>query len=76
MGRVPPVKPADAIRVFEQLGYAVDRRRGSHIVMKKPGATRPLVVPDHTELAIGTLRSNLRSAGISVDEFLERLRAL
>jgi len=75
VGRVPPVKPADAIRIFEQLGFVVARRKGSHIVMKREGALRPIVVPDHAELAIGTLRSNLRTAGITVDDFLAMLRA-
>ena len=38
--------------------------------MKKPGAARPLVIPDHgKELADGTLRSNLRTAGLTVEEF-------
>ena len=81
--RQPPTKPADAIRAFERLGFVVARRRGSHVMMKKlgvarsrqesPGVARPLVIPEHDELAIGTLRSDLRTAGISVEEFRKLL---
>jgi predicted RNA binding protein YcfA (HicA-like mRNA interferase family) len=43
------------------------RQRGSHVVMRR--GERGCVVPVHRELAIGTLRSILRQAGVSADEF-------
>ena len=47
-------------------------RKGSHIRLKKLASPRNLgvIVPDHKELAQGTLRSILRQAAISFDEFL------
>ncbi|MGH7562885.1 MAG: type II toxin-antitoxin system HicA family toxin [Gemmatimonadota bacterium] len=59
---------------MRKIGYEIDRQRGSHIVLRQQEPPhRRLVVPDHKEVARGTLRAILRSAGISVDDFLELL---
>jgi predicted RNA binding protein YcfA (HicA-like mRNA interferase family) len=46
-------------------------RRGSHVKFAKTASqgTRTAIVPDHREVAIGTLRSILRQAGLTPDEF-------
>ena len=59
----------DAILTFEKLGFHQARKRGSHVVMRR--GDRGCVLPLHKQLAIGTLRSALRQAGVSPDEFME-----
>jgi len=49
-------------------------RRGSHTIMVKEGHIAALSIPDHKEVTKGTLRSLLRSAGLTVGEFLEALQ--
>lgn len=71
MTRLPVVSGRDAIKALAKAGYAFDRQRGSHVVLRQASAPhRRLVVPDHRELATGILRAILRQAGLSVDEFL------
>jgi predicted RNA binding protein YcfA (HicA-like mRNA interferase family) len=41
--------------------------------MVKEGEITTLSIPDHKEVAKGTLRSLIRSAGITVDEFTGQL---
>jgi len=48
-------------------------RAGSHIILVKPGSLYTLSVPDHKELAKGTLRKILRIASLSVEEFTHAL---
>ncbi|MEI6078451.1 MAG: type II toxin-antitoxin system HicA family toxin, partial [Verrucomicrobiota bacterium] len=52
---------------FEKLGFFVDRQRGSYVVLKKitPDGERGCVIPMHREVALGTLRSALKMAGVS-----------
>ena len=70
MGELPVVSGRDVVKALAALGYAVDRQRGSHIVLRQSAAPhRRAVVPDHREVAKGTLRSILREAGLTVDEF-------
>ena len=52
------------------LTWIVARQRGSHIVLVKEDQIASLSVPDHREVAQGTLRSLIRSAGLTVSEFL------
>lgn len=70
MPPVPPLSGQEVVRVFQALGWAVARRRGSHIVMVKENHIATLSIPDHKEVAKGTLRSLIRSAGLTVSEFL------
>ena len=74
MSRLPSISGSQAVRAFQRLGYEVDRQRGSHIILRASRQPyRRLVVPDHKDLAKGTLRALIREAGLSVDEFLDLL---
>jgi len=75
MPRVPKVSGRQAVAAFERVGFEVRRRRGSHIVMVKPGFPETLSVPDHRQLRPGTLRALIRKAGLTVEEFLSLLRS-
>ncbi len=70
MAKLPALSATEVVKAFESLGWSVARRRGSHIVLVKEGEIATLSVPDHREVAKGTLRSLIRQAGITVDEFL------
>ena len=75
MPRVPLVAGSEAVRALQRLGFNVDRQRGSHVVMKKITPTGEIgcVIPMHREVAAGTLRSALKMAGVSIEEFTEAL---
>jgi predicted RNA binding protein YcfA (HicA-like mRNA interferase family) len=70
MPKLPVLSGNEAIKAFQRAGWRVDRRRGSHVVLLKPGHIASLSIPQHKELAPGTLRSILRVAGMSVDELV------
>lgn len=62
------------VAALRKLGYEVDRQRGSHIVLRNVSPPhRRLTVPDHDEVARGTLRAIIRQAGLTVDEFISLL---
>lgn len=70
MARLPVISGRRVVRALETAGYEVDRQRGSHIVLRHSRPPhRRVVVPDHREVARGTLRAILRNAGLSVEEF-------
>jgi predicted RNA binding protein YcfA (HicA-like mRNA interferase family) len=75
MPKLPIVSGAEAVRALQRLGFFVDRQRGSHVVMKKvtPTGERGCVIPMHKEVALGTLRSALKLAGVSPEEFSDAL---
>jgi predicted RNA binding protein YcfA (HicA-like mRNA interferase family) len=71
---LPMVSGKEAVRAFERLGWEVARQRGSHIIMVRAGYPATLSVPDHSEIAKGTLRSLIRAAGSTVAGFEEAAR--
>ena len=70
MATLPSLSGQEVVRVFETFGWSVARQRGSHVVMTKPGEIVTLSIPNHKEVAKGTLRSLIRSANLTVDEFV------
>ncbi len=72
MSRLPVCSGQDAIRAFQKLGYQVDHQTGSHIILRHPQMRR-LTVPNHRELAKGTLRALIREAGLTKEEFVNLL---
>jgi predicted RNA binding protein YcfA (HicA-like mRNA interferase family) len=75
MPKLPIVSGAKTVKALQRLGFFVDRQRGSHVVMKKmtTEGERGRVIPMHKEIALGTLRSALKMAGVSPEEFSDAL---
>jgi predicted RNA binding protein YcfA (HicA-like mRNA interferase family) len=73
MVKLPAVSGAEAVRAFQRAGWRRDRQRGSHVVLVRSGHIASLSVPQHRELAPGTLRALIRASGLSVDQFADLL---
>jgi predicted RNA binding protein YcfA (HicA-like mRNA interferase family) len=73
VGRLGNISGKEAARAFERAGWISMGQVGSHLVMVKPGIRVNLSIPQHKELAVGTLRALIRHAGLTVDEFLKLL---
>ena len=74
MPAVPVLSGKEVIRVFEYFGWRISRQRGSHVVLIKDGEIATLSVPNHKEVARGTLRSLIRAANLTTDEFTNALK--
>jgi predicted RNA binding protein YcfA (HicA-like mRNA interferase family) len=70
MASLPILSGREVVRAFAQDGWQMVRQRGSHMILVKEGNMATLSVPDHREVAKGTLRSLIRSSGLTVDEFV------
>lgn len=69
MGFLPRLSGREVVKIFAQDGWRVIRQRGSHIILVKEDSFSTLSVPDHKEIAKGTLRSLIRTSGLTVEEF-------
>jgi predicted RNA binding protein YcfA (HicA-like mRNA interferase family) len=67
---LPRLSGRDVVKALIRVGYEHDRQRGSHIILRQLAYPhRRMVVPDHKEVAKGTLRSIIRETGLTVGEF-------
>jgi predicted RNA binding protein YcfA (HicA-like mRNA interferase family) len=62
--RLPVVSGREAVRALSRIGYRLDHQTGSHLILRHDDPPhRRLTVPE------GTLRSLIRQAGLTVEEF-------
>ena len=72
--KLPVVSGAEAVKAFRKIDYQFDRRHGSHILLRRSVPPyRRLSIPDHKEMAKGTLRTLIRESGLTVEEFRKLL---
>jgi predicted RNA binding protein YcfA (HicA-like mRNA interferase family) len=71
MPRLGPLSAREVCRILQKHGFAIVRQKGSHIILRKEirgrGITVP--VPNHSEIARGTLKSIIDQSEIPKSEF-------
>ena len=71
MPKTPAVKPKKLIKILEANGFELDHASGSHFVFYCLASRKRVTVPKHNrDLAIGTLFSILREAGLSKEDLI------
>lgn len=75
MPKLPSIKPKELIKLFEKLGYTIDRQKGSHVILYNNLSKRRLTIPMHTkDIPNGTLLAVIKQAGLTKEEFMKRLK--
>lgn len=69
-GKLPILSGTEVIKALGKIGYFVTDQKGSHIHLRHPHR-RPITVPNHPEIARGTLRTILNQVGISPEDFMD-----
>jgi predicted RNA binding protein YcfA (HicA-like mRNA interferase family) len=68
-----PLSFREVMRKLEAAGFLTVSQKGSHVKLLQvtPEGSRTVIVPRHREVSPGTLRSILRQADLSIEEFEE-----
>ncbi len=69
--KYPILPPSKIIKALEKFGFKYVSQKGSHIKYAKNGYV--VIIPNHSEVAKGTLKSILTMAHIELEDFLEIL---
>jgi predicted RNA binding protein YcfA (HicA-like mRNA interferase family) len=69
VSNLPVISGRECVKALQKAGSYFKRQEGSHIILRRDNPFAQVVVPDHKELDRGTLRSILRHADISSEEF-------
>ncbi|HEY6001185.1 MAG TPA: type II toxin-antitoxin system HicA family toxin [bacterium] len=73
MPRIVPAHWKILEKVFLLAGFRFVRQEGSHRSYVKEGVIRPVVIPTYDEVPVSIIRNNLKTAGISRDEYFALL---
>jgi len=72
---LPVISAKELISIIKKMGYEIDHQTGSHIILRnKQTPFRRLTIPNHKEIAKGTLRAIIRESGLTLEEFLNLLK--
>ena len=74
MDGLPIISGKEAVKALAKAGFYVRRQKGSHIILRRDAPFLQVTVPNHDTLDRGTLRSIIRMAGLTVDEFNRLLK--
>ena len=72
MSKLPSISGKNCVKALQKVGFYLKRRESSHVILRRDNPFE-VVVPDHPELAKGTLRAILRDVDLSVEEFIRLL---
>lgn len=76
---MPKILPTDwktQIKIFELYGCRYKRKKGSHHVLTCLGAKRAVVIPEYDEIDVEIIRTNMRTAGMSREQYFGLLGEL
>ena len=66
--RITTVNYKKLIKIFQELGFKIDRFHGDHVVMSKRGAIRPIVFQAVKDVPVFQIENNLKVAKITKEE--------
>ncbi len=66
--KLPVLSARDVVKVLSKHGYYIHNQKGSHIHLRH-ATLPPLTVPNHGEIAKGTLKAIIEAAGLSIEDF-------
>ena len=70
MSKLPSISGRDCLKTLQRVGFYLKRRESSHMILRRDDPFSQVVVPDRDELDKRTLRSIIRHAGLTVDQFI------
>ncbi|HJP19876.1 MAG: type II toxin-antitoxin system HicA family toxin [Nitrospinota bacterium] len=76
MPKITPLSAKNLRKIFEIAGFTCVRIEGDHFVYTKKGIARPVVIPNWKEVPVFIIKNNLRTAGITREEYFHLLKKL
>ncbi len=74
MPKLPNISGKELVQILRKIGYEVDHQTGSHMILRQNKEPyRRLTIPNHTEIAKGTLLAIIKEAGLNREEFFDLL---
>lgn len=76
VARITPIHWRVLEKVLLAAGFQFARQEGSHRSYTKPGVSRPVVIPTYDEIPVSIIHNNLKTAGISRDDYFRLLNRI
>jgi predicted RNA binding protein YcfA (HicA-like mRNA interferase family) len=74
MSRIIPTDYKTLLKIFQLFGCIYKRKKGSHHILTYPGAKRAIVIPEYDEIDIEIIKNNMRTVGMTREQYLDLLK--
>ena len=76
MRKINPTDWKTQVKLFELYGCLYKRKKGSHHILTFPGAKRAVVIPEYDEIDVEIIKNNMRTVGMSREEYISLLERI
>ena len=76
MPKISPTNWKTQLKVFQLHGCTYKRKKGSHHVLICPNAKRAVIIPEYDEIDVEIIKNNMRTVGMSRDEYFTLLESV
>jgi predicted RNA binding protein YcfA (HicA-like mRNA interferase family) len=76
MPRLVPIKRKKFELFLRLIGCKLKRIKGDHLIYMRPGLRRPVVFTTDVDVPVFIIRNNLRTLGMSHEEYLAAIEQL
>ena len=76
MSRIAPTTWKVQMGGVKLYGCRYKRKKGSHHILTHPNAKRVVVIPEYDEIDIDITKNNMRTVGMSRDEYFQLLKQI
>jgi len=76
---VPKLTPTDwktQLKIFQAYGCKYKRKKGSHYILTCPNAKRAVVIPEYNEIDIDIIKINMRTVGMSREDYFNIIKQI
>lgn len=74
MPKITPIHYKKLVKFFEKNNFVFNRQKGDHLVYIRADIERPIIIPAYPEVPVFIIMNNLKTSGISREEYLEFLK--
>lgn len=69
MSKLSPTDWRTQVKIFEKFGCLYVRQKGTHLIYHHPEAKRAVVIPRYDEIPVTIIRNNMRTVGMSREQY-------
>lgn len=70
MMKIKPTNWQTQVKIFEKYGCIFVRQKGDHLVFHHKNARRAVVIPKYEEIPVTIIKNNMRTVGMTRDEYI------
>ena len=74
--RISPTNWQTQVKSFEKYGCVLVRQKGDHLVFRHRNAKRAVVIPKYDEIPVTIIRTNMKTVGMTREEYFSLLRSI